>query len=284
MKEKTESILLNLKPNFKEKTYIVLREEHHRFEGISSENFTETNFKVKHIKKLENNINRFKISQHNYKQSNATGMYKWAGDLHLLRENIVLDIDINGHITNVQNHYLIKILWNEYKYELKKKHKKDPYAYDMIKNISHIIDSKENYTNTIKYNYTYAMLFPHIYNKKLSTVDEAKGYRELNSFIGTKDVPIITAEKIKEFTTKGIDIVATGEIDKANFKQNHVSEMIKTLKNRPRVPTQVKLNYTERYLLDTNNSVTQAMCLNLLQVPNTLYRHEKTIVKQLNVL
>jgi hypothetical protein len=64
----------------------------------------------------------------------------------------------------------------------------------------------------------------------------------------------------------------------ANFKT-----LIKTLKNRPRVPTQVKLNYSERYLLDDSYFPTQVMCLSLLQIPGTLYRHEKTIVKQLSV-
>lgn len=285
MEDTIEEIKLDFTPTFKQKTYFVLREERHRFEGVSSENFIESYLKIKHIRTFKNNINRFDVSQYNYKQSNAKGMYKWAGDLHSLRKNLVLDIDAFGHIVNVENHYLIKMYWEELLYDIKKIHKKDPYVHYMIKNISIIMNSKKSYTNLIKYSYPFINIFPHIYNKTLSDKTEVKGYRELNSFIGSKKVPIITSEKLKEIHTGAntIEVVATGEIDQDNFKQDHVSQMIKTLKNRPRVPTQVKLNYTERYLLDSSYSPMQVMCLSLLRIPGTLYREEKTIVKQLSV-
>ena len=284
--DNTINYTLNLNPTFKEKTYVIVREEHHRFEGISNKNFTEANFKVKHVGVLKNKANRFEVSQYNYKQSNVSGMYKWAGNLHSLRNKVVVDVDVYGQIINVENHYLIKIFWEELQYDLKKQHKKDPYVHFMIKNITHIMGSKKNYLNAIKYSFPYSILFPLVYNKGLYTANGAKGYRELNGFIGTKSVPILTTEKLKEssINTNSKELQVIGEIDTANFKQNHISEMIKTLKNRPRVPSQVKLNYIERYLLDTDDSPTQAMCLSLVQIPGTLYRYEKTIVKQLKVL
>ena len=64
-----------------------------------------------------------------------------------------------------------------------------------------------------------------------------------------------------------------------NFDQETVTSLIKALKNSLRIPTQVKVNYIEKYLFDENHWPIQILNMSLIQIPGTLYREEKTILK-----
>ena len=58
------------------------------------------------------------------------------------------------------------------------------------------------------------------------------------------------------------------------FEQDKVTAMIRILKNRPRVPTLLELNYIERYLLEEWPGPNK-VCVCLWLRSGTLYREEK---------
>lgn len=274
-----------LSPLHRVKRYAVIREEKHRFQGLFSPNTIETQFKVTHLKPLEGGGHRFKVERSNFRQSNASGMFKWAGDINSqLYKEMVVDISPLGLIADIWQYKVLNVLWHELKHDLKKKHREDRYRHHMIKNISKIMDDKALFIETIKHTYPYTLLFPHIYGKELGEDAETEGYRELNSLVGAKKLPIMSGEKLLggNRADGAAEVVVSGRIDTEKFRQDHVTSMLKTLKNRPRVPTQVKLNYTERHLLDAGGSTVQGLCWALVQVPGSFTREEKTILRQLD--
>ncbi|MNT66768.1 hypothetical protein D3C72_2048560 [compost metagenome] len=92
-------------------------------------------------------------------------------------------------------------------------------------------------------------------------------------------IPINTVETLTELEDGKIQIEVQGTIDDEKFEQEKVTAMIRILKNRPRVPTQLQLGYIERYRLDEWPWSEQSMCMSIAEIPGTLYREERNILK-----
>ncbi len=278
------AITLVLSPTFKKKTYKILRQEKHFFQGIHSENAIEIIVIVEFLKQLSNGNNQFRVIQKEYQQSNQKGMYAWAKAMSPIHKEFIVNIDKNGMLTEIVNHDLITITWGELKYDLKKKFRKSDYKNQMIIGINNVLKNKILFHELMKDHYVFMLLFPTIYNECLKKEGDLKTQKTLHNFIGSRKVPIITKNKLKAVDTENntVEIEAIGEVDNKTFRQDQVTSMIKMLKNRPRVPTTLRFNHTERYLLDKDHSPIQAMMLSLLRIPGTLYREEKTMIKQID--
>ncbi|REC78651.1 hypothetical protein DRF60_09400 [Chryseobacterium elymi] len=258
--------------------YTFLREERYQFQGLRNENYIEAELKVT-LTSIENDKPVFTVEMPFYKQSNKDGMYKWVGDLHELREKIVCTLNENGQLGKIINLTDIQNKWREIKPKIVLKHRSEKYREIFIKGVEELLEDGGRLAEALRFSMPYQLLFPGIHFKEFKKNEIINGYRELPNFIAAKSVPITTEERISELEDGRYQIDVKGSIDEDNFEQDKVTAMIRILKNRPRVPTLLQLNYIERYLLEEWPWSEQSMCMSLAQIPGTLYREEKNILK-----
>ncbi|MDN5395372.1 MAG: hypothetical protein L0G39_14095 [Chryseobacterium sp.] len=258
--------------------YTFLREERYQFQGLRNENFIEAELKVT-LTSLDYEKPVFTVEMPFYKQSNKEGMYKWIGDLHQLREKIVCTLDENGQLGTIINLDDIRNQWKELKPKIILRHRNEHYREIFIKGVEELLEDGERLAQALRFAMPYQLLFPGIHFREFKKNEITKGYRELPNFIAAKSVPITTEERISKLEDGRYQIDVKGSIDENNFAQDKVTAMIRILKNRPRVPTLLQLNYIERYLLEEWPWSEQSMCMSLAQIPGTLYREEKNILK-----
>lgn len=275
-----EGVELSYKRPGRTRRYAVIREERNQLQGLRNENHTEILVEVEFLKE-ENQEQYFKVSFLNYKQSNAQGMYKWVGDLHPLRKEIIFKTDENGMMGEIINLKNIRLKWNVLKGQVLIRHQDENHKLGMVNLITELLDDPERFSHALKYTAPYLYLFPGIYRKKLSRYEEVEGYRELPNFIGVKTIPVKTAEKITNYNASAgeYEVEVSGDIDRSRFDQEKMTALVRLLKNRLRAPVQVQLRYQERYQIDRHHWPLQSMCMSLVSIPGFLYREEKTIVK-----
>lgn len=262
------------------RNFIFLREERSQLQGLRNENFIEAELKVTCLRGQNEQI-RYIVEMPVYKQTNTDGMFKWVGDLHELRERIVFSLDENGQIGEIHNHSQIMLKWDEIKSKVFLRHKNERYRNMLTKEIEKVIMDRERLSEVFRFSMPYMLLFPGIHSKEYTKNEPVSGYRELPNFIAAKNIPIITEEVVSETESGSYQIEVKGKIDEANFEQQKVTAMLRLLKNRPRVPTMVELKYMERHLLDEWPWSSQSMCMSLAQIPGSLYREEKNILKMM---
>lgn len=269
---------INIENKGEYRKYTFLREERYQFQGLRNENYIEAELKVT-LSSIENDKPVFTVEMPLYKQSNKDGMYKWVGDLHELREKIVCTLDENGQLGKIINLTDIQNKWREIKPKIILKHRSEQYREIFIKGVEELLEDGNRLAEALRFAMPYQLLFPGIHFKEFKKNQIINGYRELPNFIAAKSVPITTEERISELEDGRYQIDVKGSIDENNFEQDKVTAMIRILKNRPRVPTLLQLNYMERYLLEEWPWSEQSMCMSLAQIPGTLYREEKNILK-----
>ncbi|GEN70909.1 hypothetical protein [Chryseobacterium lathyri] len=269
---------VNIENKGEYRNYTFLREERYQFQGLRNENYIEAELKVT-LTSIENEKPVFTVEMPLYKQSNKDGMYKWVGDLHQLREKIVCTLNENGQLGKIINLTEVQNKWLEIKPKIILKHRSEQYREIFIKGVEELLEDGERLAEALRFAMPYQLLFPGIHFKEFKKNEIINGYRELPNFIATKSVPITTEETISELEDGRYQIDVKGSIDEDNFEQDKVTAMIRVLKNRPRVPTLLQLNYIERYLLEEWPWSEQSMCMSLAQIPGTLYREEKNILK-----
>jgi len=269
---------VNIENKGEYRKYTFLREERYQFQGLRNENYIEAELKVT-LTSIENETPVFTVEMPLYKQSNKDGMYKWVGDLHQLREKIVCTLNENGQLGKIINLTEVQNKWQEIKPKIILKHRNEKYREIFIKGVEELLEDGERLAEALRFAMPYQLLFPGIHFKEFKKNEIINGYRELPNFIAAKSVPITTEERISELEDGRYQIDVKGSIDEDNFEQDKVTAMIRILKNRPRVPTLLQLNYIERYLLEEWPWSEQSMCMSLAQIPGTLYREEKNILK-----
>lgn len=270
--------------NWQPKKYHLIREERNQWNGLRNENMVEALIGIEPFTSSDTNEILFRIKMNNYKQTNTKGMYKWVGLLHTLRKNLIISVDDNGMLKQVKNMDVVREEWAKIKDRVYEEQKKESnYSKVLIKGIQELINDTAYFSRNLKFSYPYLYLFPPIFNNPLFLDKKKLGYRELPHLLNIKKVPITTEEYIKNYNSDSqhIEIEVEGKIDENNFEQDKLTELIKILKNRPRVPTLAKLNYLERYRFNDKHQLIQGMCMSLLTVPGSLYREEKTILRQI---
>lgn len=263
------------------KNYSFLREERYQFQGLRNENYVEAKFKLT-LLESRNEQPVFKVEMPFYKQSNASGTYKWVGDLHELRECIVCKLNKEGQLGEILNLDDIQEKWIQIKPQIAKAHQDEKYKEIFLKGVEDLLHDGDRLAQALRYAMPYQLFFSGIHSRDFKKNEEVYGYRELPNFIATKSVPIITKEWITDLKNGKYQVDVSGSIDEDRFEQDKVTAMIRILKNRPRVPTKVELKYVERYLLEEWPWSMQSICMSLVQVPGTLYREEKNILKAIS--
>ncbi|WP_313092534.1 hypothetical protein [Chryseobacterium flavum] len=261
--------------------YTFLREERYQFQGLRNENYIEAELKVT-LSSFEQEKPVFTVEMPLYRQTNTEGMYKWVGDLHQLRKKIVCTLNENGQLGKIINIDEVQNKWREIKPKIILKHRNERYREIFIKGVEELLEDGKRLAEAFRFAMPYQLLFPGIHLKEFKKNQIISGYRELPNFIAAKSVPITTEEKISELEDGRYQIDVKGSIDEDRFEQDKVTAMIRILKNRPRVPTLLQLNYMERYLLEEWPWSEQSMCMSLAQIPGSLYREEKNILKAIH--
>lgn len=262
----------------KTRKYAFLREERYQFQGLRNENHLEIGLDVK-LLSVSKGVPTFKINTIHYKQSNATGLYSWVGDIHEIRNELIFTLNEKGQLGTILNMEDIRRKWEKIKPELVKVHKKDAHKDIFITGINELLENADNLSDALRFAQPYLLLFPGIHGNQLKKNEETIGYRELPNFLAAKMIPINTVETLTELENGKIQIEVQGTIDDEKFEQEKVTAMIRILKNRPRVPTQLQLGYIERYRLDEWPWSEQSMCMSIAEIPGTLYREERNILK-----
>lgn len=262
----------------KTRKYAFLREERYRFQGLRNENHVEMGMEVK-LLSVSSGVPTFKLNIIRYKQSNATGLYSWIGDIHEIRDELIFTLNENGQLGTILNIQDIQIKWEKIKPEIMKRHKKDGHKDIFLTGIGELLENSDRLSDAFRFAQPYLLLFPGIHAKVLKKDEVSAGHRELPNFLATKKIPINTVETLTELENGKLQIEVKGTIDESRFEQEKVTAMIRILKNRPRVPTQLQLGYIERYRLDEWPWSEQSMCMSIAEIPGTLYREERNILK-----
>lgn len=276
-----ESVTLKYKEVGHKQKYAVLREEKSQFQNLANENVINAEVELKLLTEDNDGFQKFQVSMLDYKQSNSKSLFKWVGNLHSLRNKVILNTGEFGEMSQVTNLKQIQNHWQSLKRQLPSKHKDEAHSVNFIKGINTVLQDNEVFTNTLKYTFPFNNFFPDIFNKEITKKEAVEGYTEIPNFIGAKVIPLLTKTKLKNFdeAKQTYEIEVEGVLDKENFDQEKLTALVKTLKNRLRVPTQIKVNYIERYLFDANHWPLQILNMYLIQVPGSIYREEKTILK-----
>lgn len=262
--------------------YLFKREEDNIFLKGQLKNSLEAVLEVQ-LKLNPEGVQVFNLKMLNYKQSNNTGMYQWVNDLHFLRHHVEFTLDNDFQLGEIENLNNIQRLYSQNKPKLTVKNSSKRGAAGIMNEVEKILKNPQRFAHNLRFAHPYITLFSGVYGKELNMEKEAIGYRELPNFIHIKKVPIITYEKLGVSNENFQEVEVNGKLDKENFEQEKLTQFIQVIKNRPRVPTLLKLNYTERYKigLDTNWPEL-AMCMSLAQVPGTLYQSERTMIKRID--
>lgn len=265
----------------KTRKYAFLREERYQFQGLRNENYIEMGLDVE-LLSVSTGAPLFKINIVRYKQSNSTGVYNWVGDIHEIRNELIFSLNENGQMGEILNMEDIRWKWEKIKPSLAKLHQHNKFKDIFLSGVSELLEDSDQLSDSLRFAQPYLLLFPGIHSKELKKDEESHGYRELPNFLATKIVPVNTVEKLVELPDGKYQIEVSGTIDENRFEQDKVTAMIRILKNRPRVPTQLQLGYIERYLLDEEWPWSeQSMCVSVAEIPGTLYREERNILKAL---
>lgn len=226
----------------------------------------------------------FSLKILNYKQSNAKGFYRWAGELHSLRNRIDFKLDENNRLGEIMNINTVRNRFTEIKPRLLVNNASQKEAAGMISGVEQLLRKPARFAHSLRFAHPYLSLFSGIYGKEITDDGAEQGYRELPNFIHLDKVPILTDEKLGKSGGKFQEVEVLGKLDKENFDQEKLTSFIRLLRNRPRVPSLLELNYTERYRIDLENHwPEQTLCTSLAMVPGTLYQNERTILKRIAV-
>lgn len=257
--------------------YRLIREEKNQFQGFLNENYTEMDLSVEIIDESQQ---RFKIKIENYKQSNDKGLFRWAGDLHFIKSEVEFTL-VNGQLGEVSNLGKIKNQWQRRRLSIISDHSNEKYADIFINGVDEITSDAIKFSDALRFASPYINLFPGVHGKNFEEETDSKGYRELPNFLVTKTLPIITDERLVRKQDEMYEINVKGSVDEEKYDNKQASTMLRTIKNKPRLNTQVSLNYIERHLLNKDFWPEQSLIMCVAQIQGTLYREEKTMLKLL---
>jgi len=255
--------------------YKLIREEKNQFQGFLNENHIEMDLNIELIDEPQQ---KFRIGIENYKQSNDKGLFKWAGDLHFVRNDVEFTL-VNGQLGEVSNLEKIKNQWQRKRLSIISDHSDEKYADIFINGVDEIVKDAVRFSEALRFASPYINLFPGIHGKNYEEEAVLNGYRELPNFLVTKTLPIVTDEQLIRTQDGMYEINVKGNVDEKKYDNKQASTMLRILKNSPRLNTQVQLNYLERHSLDKDFWPEQSLILCVAQIPGTLYREEKTMLK-----
>ncbi len=261
--------------------YTLYREERTQLRGIITSNKTSADISLQ-LSKNTFGEDIYTVGITNYKQTNKEGLYKWVQDLSPVRNEVVFSATEDGLIGNIKNHREIQNTFNALIPFIVKKHTAEKNNINIGNGISLLMDEPERLTDAWRYTNPYINLFAGIHGKSFTLEAENTGYRELPNFIGIKQIPVYTSEKLVKTVTKGepfFEIEIEGYLAKDKIDQEKLSALVRLLRNHPRAITDMTLRYNENHLLDENHWTYQTICMSLVVIPNFLNRQETTILK-----
>ncbi|MEZ5009413.1 MAG: hypothetical protein R2728_05165 [Chitinophagales bacterium] len=261
------------------KKYRLIREERNQLQGIKNDNRFELDIELKHLEK-----DIFSISILNYKQANVSGFFQWTNELYKLRKYVIIQMGSDGKLDSILNLPEIQNEWEAIRGSILRNHLQDKHAKGIASEVTMLLEDKERFENSLRHTAPYNIFFSGIHNSNYNYDEINFGSRVIPNFIGVKSLPIITEEKLiaSASSQKGqLELKVNGELDKDLFDQNLMTDFVKTLKNRPRVVSQLKLKYTEKFKFDSDHWPIQYLNMSLAMVPMFLYREEKVILKEI---
>lgn len=277
-----EEFTFSHKNIFASKHYTLYREERTQLRGIITENKITAEISLK----LSKNVfgeDIFTVGISDYKQSNKEGLYQWVQDLLPIRKEVVFSVAENGLIGNIRNHRDIKNIFSTLIPYIIKKHSSEKNNINIGKGISLLVDDPERLAATWRYTAPYINLFAGTHGRNYRLGTEISGYRELPNFIGIKQIPIYTSEKLVKTATRKepfYEIEIAGFLAKDRIDQGKLSALVRLLRNHPRAITDMTLRYNENHKLDSNHWTYQTICMSLVVIPGFLNRKETTILRE----
>ena len=262
--------------------YTLYREERTQLQGIMTQNKTMAEVSLQ-VSKDALGEPVFLVDISDYKQSNRTGLYGWVQDLVPLRSQVIFSATKEGLLGHIRNHSSIKEVFDSLIPFVLKKHTAEQNHVNIGKGIALLMDDPERLATSWRYTAPYINLFPGMFQKKYSPGVAVAGYRELPNFIGIKQIPINTTEKLTTTATRRkpfFEIETTGTLATEKFDPEKMSALVRLLRNHPRVPTDITLRYNENHTLDEDYRIHQTVCMSLVVIPGFLYRQETTILKR----
>lgn len=278
-----EDLILEHKNIWGPKQYFLYREERSELLGRTVENKITAEVSLELSKDFAGE-KLFIVSISDYKQTNSEGLFKWVQDLMPVRKKIIFTVTENGELGSIKNHGEINNTFKEIIPWIMKKHSTDDNAEFMGKELPLLMNDAERLAESWRYAPPYINLFAGIHGKKYSKEAEVNGFRVLPSFVGIKEVPIYTKEKLIKAGSRRepeIEIEVEGVLAKDKIDQPKLSSFVKLLRDNPMAVTEMTLRYNENHILNKYHWTVQSTCMSLVVIPGFLYRQETTAIKEI---
>jgi hypothetical protein len=278
-----EDLILSHKDIWEPKQYFLYKEEKSELLGRTTENKITADVSVQLSKNFVGE-KIFIVSISNYKQTNVEGLYKWVQDLLPIRKKIIFTVSEDGSLGNIKNHGEINNTFKEIIPWVLKKHSAEKNIEFMGKELSILMNDAERLAKSWRYAQPYINLFAGIHGKSYNKEIEVQGYRELPSFIGIKELPIYTKEKLVKDGCRrdsNIEIEVEGVLAVDKIDQEKLSSFVRLLRDNPLAVSEITLKYNENHILNEYHWTVQSTCMSLVIIPGFLYRQETTAIKEI---
>jgi len=278
-----EELILNHKTIWEPKLYFLYREERSELLGRIVENKITAEVSVE-LSKNFTGEKIFTVSISDYKQTNSEGLYKWVEDLMPLRKKIIFTIAEDGSLESIKNYGEINNTFNDIFPGIIKKNRAEKNAELMGKELPILMNDAGRLAKSWRYAPPYINLFAGIHGKKYIKENEIIGFRILPSFIGIKEIPVYTKEKLVNAGSRkepNIEIEVEGELAKDKIDQQKLSSFVRLLRDNPMAVTEMTLRYNENHILNQYHWTMQSTCMSSIFIPGFLYRMETTVIKEI---
>jgi len=159
--------------------------------------------------------NVFQIRLKERTHTNKNELYVIEHDLDLLKGNLVLRTNEKGEVIAVLNLKDIAQDWEKHKDKFYKIHKNYEYIDDLMKETKALVNSQQLFLDMLQETEMVMLLFPPLYDAKLSLEQDVQQKIVFNDFFGTEALPlnITTSVKKMDLLNNKIEILREGKLN-----------------------------------------------------------------------
>ena len=219
--------------------------------SVANENKIEVVFE-KEFLGADHKGNVFQIRLKERTHSNKNELYVIEHDLDLLKGNLVLRTNEKGEIIAVLNLKDIAQDWERHKDKFYKIHKSFEYIDDLMEETKTLLNSQQLFLDMLRETEMVMLLFPPLYDSKLSLEQDLQQKIVFNDFFGTEALPLklTTSVKKMDLLNNKIEILREGKLDDEAFQHYEVRKYFRKLTDKYKLQTEVEVDYVETYGLD----------------------------------
>lgn len=213
------------------------------------------------------------------KNPDNQGFNEMEGYLSRLQKKLLIYTNDMGSITSIPNIGEIRELWEDSKFEFKKKFKNIHDIHNIVKRMDNILKSKRGFLEVFSQSEIGTLLFPGFYSKTLQKDKALLQRKFFQNFFGAYTLPILLETQIikpDHIKNEAIKLIRTGSIEWQFFEEEEVKSFFREiLKDYPYI-NRFDAFYSELYDLNNEHHITNALQLLYIKVGDVYSIDKKT--------